>query len=81
VRTASKRETRSAEEFDGSGVDEAEVHDGVARAVLHGDGDFAGEQGFEFGFEFLPGGVFRFGTGKGVEAEGFDAMDELARVA
>ncbi len=27
-----------AEEFDGAGVDHGDVHDGVARGVLHGDG-------------------------------------------
>ncbi len=58
----------AAEEFGGSGVDHGDVHDGVARGVLHGDFGGAGEEGLEFGFELLPGGVLGFGAGEGVEA-------------
>ena len=91
VRTASKRLTRSAElttclaegadELDGAGVDHGDVHDGVARGVLHGDGDGAVEEELEFLLELLPGGVGAFAAGEGVELAGLDAMDELARLA
>ena len=66
-----------AEEFDGAGVDHGDVHDGVAGGVLHGDFGCAGEEGFELGFELLPGGVDGFGAGEGVEPEGLDAVDEF----
>ena len=49
-----------AEEFDGAGVDHGDVHDGVARGVLHGDFGCAGEEGLELGLELLPGGVDGF---------------------
>ena len=70
-----------AEEFGGSGVDHGDVHDGVARGVLHGDFGGAGEEGLEFGLELLPGGVLGFGAGEGVEAAGLDAVDELLGLA
>ena len=43
-----------AEEFDGAGIDHRDVHDGVARRVLHGDLRRAFRHGSEFGFELLP---------------------------
>ncbi len=39
----------------------------------------AGEHGVEGGVEFLPGGVLGFGAGEGVEAAGFDAVDQFLR--
>jgi hypothetical protein len=70
-----------AEEFYCARVDERDVHDGVARGVLHGDLCRAGEHGLEFGFELLPGGVFGFGAGEEVEFVGLDAVDEFLRLA
>ncbi len=67
-----------ADKFDGAGVYHGDVHDGVARGVLHGDGGGAVEEEFEFLFELLPGGVGVFGAGEGVELAGLDAVDELA---
>ncbi len=72
---------KGADQLDGSGVDHGDVHDGVARGVLHGDFGGAGEEFFEVGFELLPGGVFEFGAGEGVEFAGLDAMDELFGLA
>jgi hypothetical protein len=66
-----------AQQLDGSGIDQRDVHDGVAWRVLHGDAGVAGQQRLDLGFEFLPGGVLGFGAGEGVEASGFDAMDEF----
>ena len=70
-----------ADELDGAGVDHGDVHDGVARGVLHGDGDGAIEEELEFLLEFLPGGVGVLGAGEGVELAGLDAVDELAGFA
>ena len=70
-----------ANEFNGAGVNHGDVHDGVARGVLHGDGGGAVEEEFEFLLEFLPGGVGVAGAGEGVELAGLDAMDELAGFA
>ena len=70
-----------AEEFDGAGVDHGDVHDGVARGVLHGDVGCAGEEGLELGLELLPGGVDGFCAGEGVELEGLDAVDEFFGLA
>ena len=68
-----------ADALDGAGIDHGDVHDGVARGVLHGDAGVAGKHGFEVGVEFLPGGVFGFGAGESIQAGGFDAVDELLR--
>ena len=70
-----------ADEFDGSGVDHGDVHDGVARGVLHGEGGGVVEEGFELLIELLPGGVLGAGAGEGVEFAGLDAVNELAGLA
>ena len=69
-----------AKEFDGSRVDHGDVHDGVARGILHGQAVRAGEHGVERGGQLLPAGVDGLWCREGVEAAGFDAMDELARL-
>ncbi len=70
-----------AEEFDGAGVNHRNVHDGIVGRVLHGDAGGVGEDGLEIAFEFLPAGIDVLDAGEGVEATGFDAMDELAGFA
>ena len=70
-----------AQQLDGAGIDHGHVHDGVARAVLHGDGCGAFEHGGQRMLELLPGAVLGFGALKGVEAGGLDAVDELAGCA
>ena len=70
-----------AHQLDGAGIDHGDVHDGVARGVLHGDGGGAVEHGFELVLELLPGGVGVLGAGEGVELAGLDAMHELAGFA
>ncbi len=70
-----------AEHFDGAGVDHGDVHDGVARAVLHGDGRVAFEHGGKFALELLPRGVLALCAGKCVEPSALDAVYEFARLA
>jgi hypothetical protein len=70
-----------AEELDGAGVDHGDIHDGVARGILHGDAAPGAEHGLEGGFQLLPGGVEALRAGEGVELAGFDAVHELAGVA
>ena len=70
-----------ADELYRSGVDHRDVHDGVARRVLHRDLRGAFEHFGEILFEFLPGGVLTGGAGEGVELAGLDAVDELAGLA
>ena len=69
-----------AQHLDGAGIDHADVHDGVARGVLHGEAACAGQHGSERRFELLPGGVLGLCSGQRVEAAGFDAVDELLRL-
>src|SRR6185437_11657925 len=70
-----------ADELYRSGVDHRDVHDGVARRVLHRDPGGAFEHLSEILFEFLPGGVLAGGAGERVEFAGLDAVDELAGLA
>jgi hypothetical protein len=70
-----------AEALDGAGIDHGDVHDGVARGVLHGDAGVAGEHGFELGVELLPGGVFGLCTRQRIQATSLDAVDEFLRIA
>jgi hypothetical protein len=71
----------AAEEFDGAGVDHGDVHDGVARGVLHGDVGGAGEHGFEFGSSSCQEEYSALLPGRESSLPDFDAVDELARLA
>ena len=71
----------AADELDGAGVDHGDVHDGVARGVLHGDGVRGREHFGEGGFKLLPGAVFVLGARQSVEFSSFDAVDELLGLA
>ncbi len=62
-------------------VDHGNIHERVARGVLHRDAIDAGEHGLEIGLELLPRRVRDARAGQRVEPARFDAMDQLLRRA
>ena len=69
------------DEFDGARVDHRDIHDGVARGVLHGNFFAALKDGGELELELLPRGVLAFCAGECVELEAFDAVNDFFRLS
>jgi hypothetical protein len=67
------------DQLDGACVGHGDVHDGVARTVLHGEGFGSGEHRIEARLKFLPRGVAVELSGEAVEASGLDAVGEFLR--
>ena len=70
-----------AQDFDRTRVDHGDVHDGVARRILHRDLCGAGEHGFQAALKLLPGGVLVLVARQRIQLSRLDAMNELLRLA
>ena len=65
---------QAAQKLDRPRVDHRDVHDGVVRRVLHGDGGRPTQHGLKAGREFEPAGVESFAAGQRIEPRLFYAM-------
>ncbi len=70
-----------AQHFHRSRIQHGDVHDRVARRILHRDSFVGGEHRVQPDLQLLPGRINALRAGQRVETCGFEPVNQLARLA